>query len=263
MRFISDELVINRDDKAPLQVLGVGLPRCATSSMQAAMESKYINYHPCMHMAYIAPHAGRGDILLEALREPNTERRHKLLHQIFDGFHATSDFPGCAVIEDLMDMYPDAKIVLNKRPGGGNSWAKSIAAMTYMKDWPFYAITFLWKTDRNLHAFWHLYMDLCMKKYGLEKHELFTAKHYDAHNAWVLAEAAKRGREVLEHEPQDGWEPLCKFLGKEVPENEPYPHLNDAAEIRKITRILYGRGILSWIALIGVTFGTAKWIGLV
>lgn len=30
---------------------------------------------------------------------------------------------------------------------------------------------------------------------------------------------------LLEHRPQDGWEPLCKFLGKPVPD-EPYPCVN-------------------------------------
>lgn len=31
---------------------------------------------------------------------------------------------------------------------------------------------------------------------------------------------------TLEYEVADGWEPLCKFLGKEVPKDVPFPHLN-------------------------------------
>ena len=30
---------------------------------------------------------------------------------------------------------------------------------------------------------------------------------------------------LLEWTPEDGWEPLCKFLGKDVP-NKPFPHVN-------------------------------------
>ena len=30
---------------------------------------------------------------------------------------------------------------------------------------------------------------------------------------------------LLEWKVQDGWEPLCKFLGKEVPEGK-FPHIN-------------------------------------
>lgn len=32
---------------------------------------------------------------------------------------------------------------------------------------------------------------------------------------------------LLEWSVEDGWEPLCKFLGKDVPD-EPFPHLNAA-----------------------------------
>ncbi|KAJ6105005.1 hypothetical protein N7486_003694 [Penicillium sp. IBT 16267x] len=263
MRFLSDDLAVDRDNKAPLQVLAAGLPRCATSSLQAAFESQYLNCHPCMHMAHIAPHADRGDLLLEALKEPNRERRHKLLHEIFDGFQATSDFPGCTVIDDLMDMYPDAKIVLNLRPGGGDSWEKSIKLLSWANNRSYYALTFLWKTDRNLHAMWGWYTKYAMKKFGLAEHEIYTAKHYEAHNAWVRVEAAKRGRKVLEHEPKDGWGPLCALLGKEAPEDEPYPHRNDAAEIRMISRVLYARGIVSWLVVIGATYGTVRWLGFV
>lgn len=34
---------------------------------------------------------------------------------------------------------------------------------------------------------------------------------------------------LLEWTVEDGWEPLCEFLGKLVPD-EPFPHINAAAE---------------------------------
>ena len=33
---------------------------------------------------------------------------------------------------------------------------------------------------------------------------------------------------LLEWSIEDGWEPLCKFLGKDIP-SEPFPNTNDAA----------------------------------
>lgn len=33
---------------------------------------------------------------------------------------------------------------------------------------------------------------------------------------------------LLEWSVEDGWEPLCEFLGKTVPD-EPFPHVNSAA----------------------------------
>ena len=32
---------------------------------------------------------------------------------------------------------------------------------------------------------------------------------------------------LLEWSVEDGWEPLCQFLGKPVPKDEPFPRTND------------------------------------
>jgi hypothetical protein len=32
-------------------------------------------------------------------------------------------------------------------------------------------------------------------------------------------------------EPKEGWEPLCKFLGKPVPD-QPFPHINDSEQFK-------------------------------
>lgn len=36
-------------------------------------------------------------------------------------------------------------------------------------------------------------------------------------------------QQLLEWKVEDGWEPLCKFLGKEVPHGQAFPRTNDAA----------------------------------
>ncbi|CAL5872876.1 uncharacterized protein PFLUO_LOCUS7145 [Penicillium psychrofluorescens] len=259
MRLLNDDVVVDRNDRAPMQLLCAGLPRCATSSMQAALESQYIGLTPCMHFAHIAPNADRGDTLLAALREKDTAPRQKLLHKLFDGFQATTDFPGSMLMDDLMDMYPDAKIVLNKRPGGGRRWEQSMKVLSWAGSPVYYTLCFLWKTDRNLSAMWFKILERCQSQLGLSADEVLTAKHYDAHNAWIHALAVKRGREVFEFEPQDGWESLCAFIGKEAPKDEPFPHRNDASEVRMISRILYARGLISWLVLGGVMFGTVRW----
>ncbi|OAR02520.1 hypothetical protein LLEC1_01290 [Akanthomyces lecanii] len=260
MRFFSNTVTVDPADRTSLQVLAAGLPRCATSSMQAAFDSKHLGLAPCMHFAHIAPNPQRGDIVLAALREENAERRHKLLYTLFNGFLAASDMPPCLFADDLMDMYPNAKIVLNKRPGGGPRWVPSVQLLKFAASPVYRALCFLWKTDRNIAAMWDEIEVVYKKKLALTSAELWTAKHYDAHNAWVHAEAAKRGRDVLEFEPQDGWEPLCTLLGKPTPMDEPFPHLNDASEVRKIVRILYVRGAISWLALGAAVYGVTRWL---
>ena len=41
--------------------------------------------------------------MIDVMREKDRNWRKKLLHQIFDGFAATCDFPGVKFIDDFMD----------------------------------------------------------------------------------------------------------------------------------------------------------------
>lgn len=38
---------------------------------------------------------------------------------------------------------------------------------------------------------------------------------------------------LLVFEPSQGWEPLCKFLGKPVPD-QPFPHVNDTQGFKRM-----------------------------
>lgn len=249
MRFLSDDRVVNTGAGArTLQVIGAGLPRCATSSLQAALESNVFCLSPCMHMAHISPHADREQLTIDAMRERDTARRHKILHTLFDGYAATTDFPGIMFLDDLMDMYPDAAIVLNQR-ANGRVWAQSIEnSLAFFGSLPYLAACFLWKTDR-LH--WRIHQEasaVWYRRFG--EREMFTEKMYNKYNDWVRVEAKKRGREVLEWRAGDGWAPLCKFLGKPPPtDGRSFPHLNDAATVTMVKRVLIARGLVSWAAL--------------
>lgn len=72
---------------------------------------------------------------------------------------------------------------------------------------------------------------------------------------------------LLEWSADEGWEPLCKFLGKEVPDM-PFPHANavgpgggwKAREEMAIKRWI--EGVLTNLILMGILFvgGCAVWI---
>jgi hypothetical protein len=44
--------------------------------------------------------------------------------------------------------------------------------------------------------------------------------------------ASEEGVSSREIVVAEGWEPLCKFLNKPIPD-EPFPHLNDTQEFRR------------------------------
>jgi hypothetical protein len=51
---------------------------------------------------------------------------------------------------------------------------------------------------------------------------------------------------------KDGWEPLCKVLGKEVPKDVPFPKINDGEAIDRLAKKMVTKGLLRWLAIFGV-----------
>lgn len=256
VRFLSDTRVVAQgDDSRRLAAIAAGLPRCATSSVQAALESSALGFAPAMHMAHIAPHADREQLVIDAMQEVDRERRHKLLHRIFDGYGATADFPGVMFVDDLMDMYPDARVILNQR-ASGQAWADSIQnSLMFFGSKTYLCMAFLIQTDRLHYQMHQVAYRFWKRKFGVDRGELFTAKFYDIHNTWVRQEAAKRGRKVLEFQAEDGWRPLCEFLGKSMPAaNVPFPRLNDQRTMSIVKTIIVARGLLAWSGLAAAVY---------
>ncbi|KJZ78573.1 hypothetical protein HIM_01964 [Hirsutella minnesotensis 3608] len=260
MRFIVAQPDADRSARGPrIRVIGAGLPRCATSSLQAALEMPALGYFPCMHMAHVAPHSTRSQLILDAMREDDTAKRRRILHRVFDGYEATTDFPGFWFIDDLMDMYPNAQIVLNQRRGGGGggAWYKSLMdSLGFFMTLPYYLVCFPIKSDRLHWTIHRVAEQTWKKKFGVGLGPDF----YDVYQKFVLREAKKRGRKVLIWKAEDGWGPLCEFLGKDAPTGKPFPWVNDAATMTQIKRILVARGILSWLAIFGGAYATWTWV---
>jgi Sulfotransferase domain len=78
-------------------------------------------------------------------------------------------------------------------------------------------------------------------------HSRFEDKTYaigvfGRHNAEVRRRVPEN--RLLVYDVKEGWEPLCEFLGVEVPD-EPFPRTNDTAQMR---RRLRGVKVLSFVA---------------
>ncbi|KAJ8128828.1 hypothetical protein O1611_g4806 [Lasiodiplodia mahajangana] len=283
MRFLRQGRVPpDLDSRREMKVIAAGLPRCATTSLKEAFESEWLDCYPAMHMAGVVPWPEKSQLVIDALYEENTQKRRKILHSLFDGYAAICgenlcagrelfaselgrqhrfnasniriDFPGVAFIDDLMDMYPNAKIILNQR-SDASLWAKSLDdTLMFFSSWTYRITTFLSKMNR-LHARMHLAaFDLSKRKIGIGRtRDLETYKiWYKEYNRFVRDEARWRGRPVLEWEPRDGWAPICEFLGRPAPpETVAFPHANDRWEMQQLKIFLVSLGLLYW-ALLGV-----------
>src|SRR5262249_47655829 len=91
-----------------MQVIGAGFGRTGTMSMQAALE---ILGYRCYHMKEVTEHDGH----LAAWHELVAGRADMNWQWVFKDFQATVDFPACSYYRELMQAFPDAKVVLTVR----------------------------------------------------------------------------------------------------------------------------------------------------
>lgn len=124
--------------------------------------------------------------------------------------------------EELLAAYPDAKVILTGRDV--DSWVISMQR-SYYKVLYSRGMRIMRVLDRDfLGKYYAMGMGSLAVWTGgdlenLEKLKKGYKQHYERMRAVVPKER------LLEWHPTDGWEPLCEFLGKEVPEGE-FPKVN-------------------------------------
>ncbi|MEM6578882.1 MAG: sulfotransferase family protein [Pseudomonadota bacterium] len=196
-----------------LRVIGAGVGRTATYSLKLALEE--LGFGPCYHMEEVAKDIPAGVPLWNAAARGAPDWR-----TIFDGFNSAVDWPVACFYRELHAAYPDAKFVLGYRDPA--TWADSFSetiqslivggqdAPEPMQDWLAMARRIITKTGIPLEA----------DKSALEA--AFNA-HLDAVKAAIPAS------QLLMFQAREGWEPLCRFLGKPVPDG-PFPRSNNRTE---------------------------------
>jgi hypothetical protein len=79
----------------------------------------------------------------------------------------------------------------------------------------------------------------------------YAIEVFNQHNEEVKRRVPKE--RLLVYEVKEGWGPLCEFLGVEEPD-EPFPRLNDAAEVQRLILVarLLSVAIPTALALMGI-----------
>ncbi|UJW30472.1 sulfotransferase family protein [Saccharothrix sp. AJ9571] len=198
-----------------VEVIGAGFGRTGTLSLHSALET--LGYGPCHHMREVLGNADATAAWAKALRGDRDALRAAV-----DGYRATLDFPACLLWRELKELFPEAKVLLSVREP--ESWYRSAAATIFdpvMEQ----VVAKLSAGDSPMTA----EMMAAMADRG------FGHRGKDETIAWFLrhneeVQAAVPAEELLVYRVTEGWEPLCEFLGAEVPD-EPFPRVNDTAEV--------------------------------
>lgn len=178
------------------------------------------------------------------MREKDKAKRQKILLEIVKGYVAIVDGPGCFFVEDWLEMFPDAKLVLGLRTSP-EAWVTSVKATiaNVFGAGPMYYLTYFVPEMHQGFLLNNLWDEQTKAKYGVG---VITTQYYDFHNDWIRKVVPKE--RLLEFEAADGWEPLCNFLGQEKPLGE-YPHRNDAKAANQIIRSFAVWGVGIWVVV--------------
>jgi hypothetical protein len=204
-----------------MKVIGAGLPRTATLTQKIALEMLGM---PCYHMVNVLSELE----LVEPWREAYEGRPQ--WDEIFDGFEATVDWPGGYYYRELMEAYPDAKVLLSVR--SPESWAQSMRNTIWDVMYGDSVMHHLSKARQRVDPQWDAYIRLMLKMVwedgpvtGFSHDEQGLAEAFVNYNERVQRDVPAEN--LLVWQPADGWEPLCQFLGVDVPQ-APLPHVNDS-----------------------------------
>jgi hypothetical protein len=195
-----------------LKVIGSGLGRTGTMSTKLALEQ--LGFGPCYHM-------------VEVFRRPQSIALWVAAGEgrpdwdaIFGEFGSMVDHPGCAYWRPLMDHYPEAKVLHTVRDP--DTWFDSTQATIFApgRDAERAAMPEPLKTFlQQLFAF-----------YGGDMHDrAFMIDFFHRHTERVVAGVPKE--RLLVFDVAQGWDPLCAFLGVQVPDT-PYPRENSTDDFR-------------------------------
>lgn len=215
-----------------LAVIGAGFGRTGTLSLRDALER--LGFAPCEHAIHSNAHSERYALWLEAARrkragEPIDWR------PLLSGYRATTDWPGVYFWRELVAAHPEAKVILSVRDPA--RWYDSLHATGYAKlmrrtqtrKGRLLHGLLAWLDPRAGHRFRTndetLWQGTFGGRFADREHAM---RVFVEHNREVQATVPPE--RLLVFEVRQGWEPLCRFLGVPVPENEPFPHSHSAAD---------------------------------
>ena len=199
-----------------LQVIGAGLGRTGTMTLKTVLEQ--LGFGPCHHMIDVIQHPEQDATWLAAVNGETVD-----WDTFLADYRSSVDFPSCHFYKQLAALYPQAKVILSRRDA--QKWYASISKTIFEV-----TRNIERKGDgqvRDTHS--QLLIRLMEETFQSRYDEEHVIAAYERHNAEVLRVIPKE--RLLVFEPEEGWEPLCRFLDVPVP-SAPFPLTNTTEEFQ-------------------------------
>jgi hypothetical protein len=214
----------------PLNIIGAGMGRTGTHSLKLALDQ--LGVGPCHHMIELVQHPEQF-----ALWERVFDEQPVDWEEVFAGYRSSCDAPSALVYRELSEHYPNAKVILTTRDP--ESWWRSASA------------TIMSPERRAGGAAQDTQIGKMMAKALAYQARRGVTRDYPTDLATATAFLQRHNEEVrrviapgrlLVYDVKDGWGPLCRFLGLDVP-STPFPRTNTTEEFQARLGRLRPQGI--------------------
>jgi Sulfotransferase domain len=213
-----------------MQLIGAGLPRTATTTQMFALE--HLGFGPCYHMRDLLADLPTGLPLWQAAMAGNPD-----WERIFGPAQSTVDWPSARFYRELMQVYPEAKVLLSVRDG--DAWLSSMRETVWGIFHGDSVIHHVSDARTVVDPLWRGYIDLMQAMNWDPETGVLAGDTYSDEGLIAIMdrwnETVKQtvpSERLLVWDPREGWEPLCAFLAVTVPD-EPLPRLNDTTSFRE------------------------------
>jgi hypothetical protein len=234
-----------------VKVIGAGFGRTGTMSLKVALET--LGLGPCYHMTEVFAHPEHTGFWISAWRGEPAD-----WDGVLGEYEAAVDWPACTFYEEPKERYPDAKVILSVRDP--ERWYESVRNTIYelsvvIPRHPIYRIGYKLvsffgfrgpgNVDLAGEIIWQGTFD------GRFEDKSYAIEVFERHSAEVQRRVPED--RLLVYDVKASWEPLCEFLGVEVPD-EPFPRTNDTAEMRRRLRTVKALSFVTSVALLVLLF---------
>lgn len=238
-----------------IQVIGAGMSRTGTVSFGLALERLLDGpvYHGGEALALREEsHIKKWiDIMYRTPCKNDRDQKFvkEALREQFRGYVAVTDSPPINFVAELMELYPDAKVICTTRDP--DDWWRSMEPVVRNSKMGFLGFAFYWLPTLR---FFTTYVRAAEEgRYGelyfRDGNQTCVRETYGYHMDY-LRKVVPREKLVL-YNVKEGWGPLCEALGKEVPA-EPFPRANDSKAVEELFRQKVMQGLLRWVWFGGV-----------
>lgn len=208
-----------------IEVIGAGFGRTGTLSLKIALEA--LGLDKCYHMMEVMRNESHAAEWRKAARGEAVNWK-----ALYTGYRATVDWPSASFWRELRAVYPEAKVILTLRDS--QQWYTSV-------------MNTIWKFSSPAAGESRTQLDEAGMERSMMGDEIIwqgvfggrmqdrdhVIECYEEHNQEVIDTVP--ADKLLVYRPGDGWEPLCGFLQKTVPDTD-YPKVNSTEDFSALWR---------------------------